>query len=64
MTTNEKIRTLITFIITFVVLTLALLTASYPIYLEVVKALAIPFGVVLGGWFGVHAVKNRKKDEQ
>ena len=65
MTTNDKIRTLLTFTITVVVLIIALLTASYPIYLEALRALSIPFGIVIAGWFGVGAIKNnRKKDER
>jgi len=63
MSYNKIIRRVLALSITFSVLILAFLSASIPIYLEVLKTLTIPLGIVLGGYFSVEGVKNYKKEQ-
>ena len=66
MSINNKIRAILTITFTVILLGMGLLTASVPIYLEVIKQLSIPYAVILGGFFGVEGIKNyiKKKNEK
>jgi len=57
---SSLIRRFLSISITSTTLFLALATPIYPIYLEVVKALSIPLGIVLGGYFGKHIMNDYK----
>lgn len=57
---NKVVRRVLALSLTAVVLFLALGSATYPIFIEALKTLTIPFGVVLTGYFGVDAIKNNK----
>jgi len=61
---NEIIRATLTYLLVISVLTLSFLTATYPIYLDVIKNLSLPLTMVLGGWFAVHTAKNIKKTNE
>lgn len=61
MTKNEIIRSILTFLVTLTVLLLSFLVPFFPIYLNVLKQLSVPFALVIGGWFSIHAIKNYRK---
>ncbi len=59
---SRIVRRILALSLTAVVLILALGSATYPIWIEALKALTIPFSVILGGYFGTEMIKNNKKN--
>ena len=64
MSITKKIRILLALLITITILGMSLFVPIYPLYLEVIKVLAIPFSVVLGGYFSVDVIKNNKNSNE
>ncbi len=63
MSYSKIIRRILALSLTAVVLFLALASASYPIYIEALQQLSIPFAVVLGGYFSKDIIDKYKKKQ-
>jgi uncharacterized membrane protein (DUF485 family) len=64
MNKRQKIRAIIAISMLILVVVIAFLAGFFPIYLEVLKTISIPFGIVLSGYFGTEIAKNIKKNDK
>jgi len=61
---SKLVRRVIALSFTSISLVLALGSAQYPIWIEALKTLSIPLGVIMAGYFSVESVKNYKKHSE